>query len=267
MLERLGKDALHDAERLGTASEIRELLDLFDLRGAALEAVAFRYMHTLKRQRGGDGAVRQWPIAAAEAGRVGGDEEHGFGLFAGLAGKARRDDVAVRAAAGDGIGLGAVQPVSALFRGGRGRDRAASAPHAGFGMGEGEAPAAGEQVAEPFVAQVLARGQGEEASGQHRSLGQRLHHHAASQRLENRGYAGGVQAEPAQFLGERRGDQAQFAQQCPVLAGKAARLGQEGATASMVVRIGDEALGERLEHFLVFAEIEIHVALPSVTRM
>ncbi|MFC6433630.1 hypothetical protein ACFQAQ_00330 [Novosphingobium resinovorum] len=58
-------------------------------------------------------------------------------------------------------------------------------------------------------------------------------------------------------------DQAEFAEQFPVGARKAVGLRQKGAAAVMIVMVGDEALGQGLEHFLVFAEVEIHSPLPQ----
>ena len=104
----------------------------------------------------------------------------------------------------------------------------------------------------------------EEASGQNDVFRQWLHDQSAAQRFEHGGNAGGIKAEPAQFLREGGGNQAQLSEQRPVGGGKAVRLVQESPAAVMIVMVGNEALGQSLEHFFVFVEIEIHVPLPSV---
>ncbi len=62
---------------------------------------------------------------------------------------------------------------------------------------------------------------------------------------------------------EQRSDETDFAQQAPVLIRKTGARLLVAAAALLIVAIGYKALGQRLEHFVFFAQIKIHASTPS----
>lgn len=129
-------------------------------------------------------------------------------------------------------------------------------------MGQRDAAGSGQHRCQPFVAQFCGSGRREQPSGEHDVFDQRLHRQSAAQRFEYRGDSGRIEVQPAGIGSERRGEQAEVTQQRPVSRRKAIGIGKIAAPPIDIVAIDDKALGQRLDHFLVFAEIEVQLESP-----
>ena len=182
------------------------------------------------------------------------------------AGGTRRNDETIDACPGDDAGLDAGQlRLSAPSLRARFHPQAAVATSR-LGVSQRDAPRAGEQVGQPGAAQDIGCNVCEEARGDKHVVDQRLDHQPAPERFEYRRNPGRVERQATVLFGKRRSDQAQIAQQGPVGARKSLIGCRIGTATVNIVLIFDEALGERLQHFFVFGEVEVHDRFPLSNR-